>query len=159
MSTTAKQGTRLPVKMTRFALFTGILAIILLVIAGPAYRLQVLPLLPAMLAAAISFLLFGVSFIVGAIGLLAGGRLAFERSRAAIPVIALSLVLSVVAGVWIARGIGTPPIHDVSTDLQDPPAFKNIVALRAAADAVNPVEYQRTQSIQGKQLDVSNAQR
>ena len=158
MNTTAQEGARWPVKMTRFAFFAGILAIILLVIAGPAYRLRVLPLLPALLGAAIGFLLFVVTFIVGAIGLLAGGRRAFDRSRA-IAVIALSLVVTIVAGFWISRGGGTPPIHDVTTDLKDPPAFNDVVLLRSAAGAVNSVEYQRTQSIRGNKFNVPDAQR
>ena len=78
MNTTAQEGPRWPGKMTRFAFFAGILAIILFVIAGPGYRLRVLPLLPALLGAAIGFLLFVATFIVGAIGLLAGGRRAFD---------------------------------------------------------------------------------
>jgi uncharacterized protein (DUF1499 family) len=145
--------------MTRFAFFAGLLAIILLAIAGPAYRLGLLPLIPALLGAALGFLLFVVAFIVGAIGLLAGGRPAFERSRAAVAVIALSLVVTVVAGFWISRGGSTPPIHDVTTDLNDPPAFKDVVPLRAASGALNPVEYQRIQSIRGSGFSVPDAQR
>ena len=159
MNTTAQEGPRWPVKMTRFAFFAGILAISLLVIAGPGYRLRVLPLLPALFGAVIGLLLFAVTFIFGAIGLLAGGRRAFDRSRAAIVVIALSLVVIVVAGFWISRGGGTPPIHDVTTDLKDPPAFNDVVLLRSAAGAVNSVEYQRTQSIRGNIFNVPDAQR
>ncbi|MDB6160582.1 MAG: hypothetical protein JWO04_4288 [Gammaproteobacteria bacterium] len=145
--------------MARLAFFVGILAIVLLVIAGPAYRLRLLPLIPALLGAAIGFLLFVVTFIVGAIGLLAGGRQAFARSRAAVGVIALSLVITIVAGFWISRGRGAPPIHDVTTDLNDPPVFKDAVPLRSASGAVNPVEYQRIQTIMGNKLNVPDAQR
>jgi uncharacterized protein (DUF1499 family) len=145
--------------MTRLAFFIGILAVILLVIAGPAYRLHLLPLIAALLGAAIGFLLFVVTFIVGAIGLLAGGRQAFARSRAAVGVIALSLVITIVAGFWIYRGRGAPPIHDVTTDLNDPPVFKDAVPLRSASGAVNPAEYQRIQSIMGNKINVPDAQR
>jgi uncharacterized protein (DUF1499 family) len=159
MNTTVQERPRWPAKMTRFAFFVGILAIVLLVIAGPAYRLRLLPLIPALLGAAIGFLLFVVTFIVGAIGLLAGRGHGFSRSRAAVAVIALSLVITIVAGFWIARGRGSPPIHDVTTDLNDPPMFKDAVPLRAASGALNPVEYQRIQSIMGKTLNVPDAQR
>jgi uncharacterized protein (DUF1499 family) len=145
--------------MTRLAFFIGILAVILLVIAGPAYRLHLLPLIAALLGAAIGFLLFVVTFIVGAIGLLAGGRQAFARSRAAVAVIALSLVITIAAGFWIYRGRGAPPIHDVTTDLNDPPVFKDAVPLRSASGAVNPAEYQRIQSIMGNKINVPDAQR
>jgi hypothetical protein len=159
MNTTVQEQRRWPAKMTRVAFFVSIPAMVLLVIAGPAYRLGLLPLGPALLGAAIGFLLFMVTFVVGAIGLLAGGRHELSRSRAAVAVIALSLVLTVVAGLWISRGRSSPPIHDVTTDLNDPPVFKNAVALRAASGAVNPVEYKRTQSIMGSTLNVPDAQR
>jgi uncharacterized protein (DUF1499 family) len=34
-----------------------------------------------------------------------------------------------------------PPIHDISTDTSDPPAFVAVVARRVAAGASNPPEY------------------
>jgi uncharacterized protein (DUF1499 family) len=159
MNTTVRERPRWPAKMTRFAFFVGILAMILLVIAGPAYRLRLLPLIPALLGAAMGFLLFVVTFIVGAIGLLARGRQGFTRSRSAVAVIALSVVITIVAGFWISRGRGSPPIHDVTTDLDDPPVFKDAVPVRSAFGAVNPVEYQRIQTIMGNKLNVPDAQR
>ncbi len=159
MNTTVTESRRWPGKMTRFAFFVGILAIVLLAVSGPAYRLRLLPLLPALLSTAIGFLLFVVTFIVGTIGLLAGRRHGLSRSRAAIAVIALSLVITLIAGYWISRGRGAPPIHDVTTDLNDPPVFKDVVPLRLASGALNPVEYQRIQSLMGKKIDVPDAQK
>jgi uncharacterized protein (DUF1499 family) len=159
MNTIVRERPRWPAKMTRFAFFVGVLAIILLVIAGPAYRLRLLPLLPALLGAAIGFLLFIVTFIIGAIGLLARGREGFTRARAAVAVIALSAVITIVAGFWISRGRGAPPIHDVTTDLNNPPVFKDAVPLRSAFGAVNPVEYQQIQTIMGNKINVPDAQR
>ena len=40
---------------------------------------------------------------------------------------------------WRARAGDVPPIHDITTDTNDPPRFQDIVPLRA--DAPNPVEY------------------
>lgn len=40
---------------------------------------------------------------------------------------------------WRARAGDVPPIHDITTDSNDPPVFEEIVPLRA--DAPNPVEY------------------
>jgi len=40
---------------------------------------------------------------------------------------------------WQQQARNVPPIHDISTDLDDPPAFVAIVPLRA--HAANPVEY------------------
>lgn len=57
-----------------------------------------------------------------------------------------ALVVLVVAAVcvwlpwsWQAQARSVPPIHDISTDLDNPPAFVAIAPLRA--DAANPVEY------------------
>jgi uncharacterized protein (DUF1499 family) len=36
---------------------------------------------------------------------------------------------------------GAPPIHDITTDLANPPAFDKVVALREADGAQNPPEY------------------
>lgn len=40
---------------------------------------------------------------------------------------------------WRARAGDVPPIHDITTDTNDPPRFQDIAPLRA--DAPNPVEY------------------
>lgn len=40
---------------------------------------------------------------------------------------------------WRARAGEVPPIHDITTDTNDPPRFQDIAPLRA--DAPNPVEY------------------
>ncbi len=159
MNTTVAGRLRWPGKMTRFAFFVGIVALVLLAISGPGYRLRLLPLLPALLGSAIGFLLFVLTLIVGGIGLLAGRRQGLSRSRATVAVIALSLVITLVAAFWILRGRGTPPIHDVTTDLNDPPMFKDVVPLRLASGALNPPEYQSVQSIMGTKINVPDAQR
>lgn len=72
--------------------------------------------------------------VLSAVSLLAGPH----RGRA--------LLALLVAGVclwlpwsWQQQARGVPPIHDISTDLDDPPAFVAIVPLRAGA--ANPVAY------------------
>ena len=40
-----------------------------------------------------------------------------------------------------SRAVGAPPIHDITTDTADPPAFVAALPLRAAANAANPPEY------------------
>jgi uncharacterized protein (DUF1499 family) len=159
MSKSVEEGRHWPVKLTRIAFFLGILAILLLVIAGPAYRLKLLPLLPALLGAAIGFLLFVITFVLGAIGFLAGGRQAFARSRGSLTVVALSLLFTIGAGIWFSRLGGTPPIHDVTTDLSNPPVFKDVVPLRLASGALNPPDYKPIESMMGKEVDVPAAQR
>ncbi len=52
------------------------------------------------------------------------------------------LVAGVVAAVpysWQRQARGVPPIHDISTDTDNPPLFAEVLPLRA--DAANPAEY------------------
>ena len=72
MNATAADGRRWPTWMTKIGFFTGLTAAALLIIAGPGYRIGVLPLQPALLAAALGGLLFVVAFVIGGIGLVAG---------------------------------------------------------------------------------------
>ena len=53
--------------------------------------------------------------------------------------IAIGLVTAWIPWSWKERAERVPPIHDISTDLSDPPAFEAILPLRA--DAANPSEY------------------
>ncbi len=68
-----------------------------------------------------------------------GGR----RSGSALLLGALGLVIGLVTAwipwSWKQRAEEVPPIHDISTDMTDPPAFEAILPLRA--DAPNPSEY------------------
>jgi uncharacterized protein (DUF1499 family) len=63
-------------------------------------------------------------------------------------VLALVLALVVVAIPWQQRRIAqsVPPIHDITTDTDDPPEFVAVAPLRA--NAPNPVEYAGEQSAQ-----------
>lgn len=85
-----------------------------------------------MAAVAISLLGLGLAFADRSAG----------RGRALL-LAAVGLVVGLVV-VWIPwswkqRADSVPPIHDITTDLSDPPAFEAILPLRA--DAPNPSEY------------------
>lgn len=65
-----------------------------------------------------------------------------ETREVIIPVIIGVICTAAVAGVtlyFLNEGQKAPPIHDISTDLENPPEFDEIVSLRA--DAPNPPEY------------------
>lgn len=64
--------------------------------------------------------------------------LAIKRTRGPRPwTLGLALLLGLVAGapapMLLMKAKSVPPIHDVSTDVQDPPAFVALVAARRAA--------------------------
>jgi len=118
---------------------------IALVLAGLAgAQLGLLSPLGAFSTFGIGVLLCVVAVAVLVIGLLlskgSAGGIAAGRAWGAL------VVAGIVFGVsWISfqntQVEGAPPIHDISTDLDYPPAFEAIVPLRAADDAQNPPEY------------------
>lgn len=83
---------------------------------------------------ALLVLLIGLILSKGSAGAVAPGR-AWGAFVAAGLLIGLSLTLRPDAS-------GAPPIHDISTDLDNPPAFsETMIAARAADGAKNPPEY------------------
>ena len=53
--------------------------------------------------------------------------------------LAIGLLLVVIPWSWMQRAQGVPPIHDITTDTQNPPQFVAVAPLRA--DAPNPIAY------------------
>ncbi len=84
------------------------------------------------LAAAVFFLGI-IAFVVSV-----SKKLPSERSAVLVGV-AISVVILALMGSQFMTAQSVPPIHNISTDTQDPPAFDKIVALRGAG--TNPLEY------------------
>jgi uncharacterized protein (DUF1499 family) len=85
----------------------------------------------------------GIAAVVVALlaGLLAG--LAGRLELLAMAVLALLLGATAVAvpQAMLSRARSLPHIHDITTDLEHPPAFQALLALRAEAQARNPPDY------------------
>jgi uncharacterized protein (DUF1499 family) len=84
-------------------------------------------------AAVLSLLGLGIAF---------GGRPAGHRGRALVlgaTGFVIGLVVVWIPWSWKQRADRVPPIHDITTDLTDPPAFEAVLPLRQ--DAPNPSEY------------------
>ena len=97
------------------------------VAAAPlGYRLGLVPLGPALLLLAAGLLVVAASAVALGVRLARGTGLADRRACAAL---ALALVAGVVPVSRLVSAWGAPPIHDVTTDLEDPPAFVAAVAL------------------------------
>lgn len=62
------------------------------------------------------------------------------------PAIALAIPLALFAGLVAIRGraAAIPPIHDISTDLSDPPRFSNVILAAREAASANPLNPYRT---------------
>lgn len=92
-----------------------------------------------------SLLRWAVYGALAALVLLVAGTVAVwrRRKRRGLPygvvgaAVALSLVL--IPFLWLQAARSVPPIHDITTDLQDPPRFDAILPLRT--EAPNPAEY------------------
>ena len=82
--------------------------------------------------------LFALGGALGALALVLGlialivsivKRLSAERSTTAVGVVIAAVIVGVFGSQFLAAQ-GVPPIHNISTDTIDPPAFDKVVALR-----------------------------
>jgi uncharacterized protein (DUF1499 family) len=112
---------------------------LVLALAGPAYRGDVVGL-----RTAFALLRWAASIGIGA-ALVSLAGLAVVRPRGGAPLvlgllgIAIGTMAAYVPWRWREQARSVPPIHDITTDLEQPPAFDAILPLRA--DAPNPAEY------------------
>lgn len=121
-----------PRRTAILALVVAVLALVLLAASGFGYRSELWTL-----RTAFSMLRWGayvgvVAGIVAIIGLLTARPI----GRASAP-FAVALVLALIAAglpwSWKQKAGRVPPIHDITTDTQDPPAFVAVLPLRATA--------------------------
>jgi uncharacterized protein (DUF1499 family) len=126
-------------RLAQIACGVGLLGLVLLASAGPSYRVGILSL-------TIAFTLLrwaayaGVAAVL--LGAIAAGFAYRRHSRVHMLVAAPALLAGLVAvGVPFElqrRARAVPPIHDISTDLENPPTCDAIVPLRT--DAPNDLE-------------------
>ncbi|MCK9539416.1 DUF1499 domain-containing protein [Dokdonella sp.] len=126
--------------VTWAGLVLGILALLGMLLAGPLYRFGVLGLGPAFRLMGLGAKAGSVAIVIALLGLV----LALFARRGRLAVLALlGLVLGALAFVppWMFRHAASqvPPIHDISTDTDNPPEFVAILPLRA--DAPNAAAY------------------
>jgi uncharacterized protein (DUF1499 family) len=109
----------------------GLLGLLMLALAGPAYRIG-LPL-------EMAFTVMRYAAYLGLAALVVGAAITAwhvkKGARLAAAVAALGIVGGLTAVVipysWQRRAQRLPLIHDISTDLENPPAFVAVVPLRA----------------------------
>lgn len=125
--------------LTRIAVATALGALLLMAAAGPSYRLGIVSIPSA-------FVLLRWAAYVGAAGvtvsLLAGGAAYRRGARLSTAVAGVAFLLSLAAFAvpfeWQRRARALPAIHDISTDLENPPTFEAIAPLRK--DAPNTLD-------------------
>lgn len=115
----------------------SLLAILLVALSGPLYKFGILEL-----GTAFGAIRWGVYVGAAALVLLLI-QFIFMRKSMSLLATSFALTLAIVAVAMpmslMFKAKSVPPIHDISTDLDNPPKFEAIVPLRI--DAPNPVEY------------------
>ena len=123
-----------PVAMAGF--WIGLLACLLLMLDGPAYRAHILDLGTALRIVIPAALFLGlIAVVLSLVGIARSGSKGMALA---------GLVLGLIAAAMPATSINTArhsPIHDVSTDRDNPPQFVAVLPLRAAAKAANSTDY------------------
>jgi uncharacterized protein (DUF1499 family) len=115
--------------LVAFAL--ALLALVLLAVSGPSYQLGLVSL-PSALAVFRSAAFLG---LVSALATIVAFAHAIRRRHLAAGLITLlagagSIVAIAIPVEWWRAAQAAPPIHDISTDLENPPAFTAILPLR-----------------------------
>jgi uncharacterized protein (DUF1499 family) len=125
----------------RATLIGSVVALVLLFLGPVGTRLGIwdfqvglLMLIPA------GVLLAVIGLIVGIISIFVSRKRGYSGDM---PAIITSIVVCAVIvgfmGIQFQKGTSVPPIHNISTDLNDPPQFNAVVALRG--ESSNPLEY------------------
>ncbi len=128
-------------RSSRIAIWLAVIGAILVVAAGITAKAGLLPPLTSLGLYALASLLLLLVIIFAVIGLIRSGGTAGTASRGA-TWLALVAGIAVTAnnGLRLSRASHAPPIHDITTDTVNPPAFVAILPLRKL-DARNPAEY------------------
>src|SRR5687767_8295300 len=124
--------------LSLLAIAVSALGVLLLAASGPVYRIGgSLPTAFTVLRWAAYLGLAGA-----AVGLIAGVFGFWKRKRVATAIALVALLVGLTAAgipyAWQRRAQTVPAIHDITTDLENPPAFEAVVPLRA--DAPNTLD-------------------
>ncbi len=80
-----------------------------------------------------------VALFLAAAGVVFGGKRRFKRLAAALPGVLIGLAVIAVPGNMLIKARTLPPIHDITTDIGNPPQFAALLPMRAGA--TNPAVY------------------
>lgn len=114
--------------VTRSAPWSAIAGSAAVAAAPLAFRLGLASLGVALLLLAAGFLVLAISAIVLAVRMARGAGLA---DRTAAVALAVALLVGFVPARALLAGVAAPPIHDITTDTENPPRFVAAVALNA----------------------------
>tara|TARA_B110000438_G_scaffold45845_1_gene45978 strand:- start:2361 stop:3104 length:744 start_codon:yes stop_codon:yes gene_type:complete len=136
---------------TRALLVSAVILLIILVTGPLGYKFSMVPLQPSLVSLLIAVAGGALVFLIGLVYLVIAMRSDLERNRNLVIVsMILGLVPVGIIGPQMAAAGDVPPIHDITTDTANPPAFIAIVPLRE--NAPNGYEYGVTEAWPAEKL-------
>ena len=129
------------VKTSTRALLVSAVVLLIILVTGPlGYKFSIVPLQPSLVSLLIAVAGGALVFLIGLVYLVIAMRSDLGKNRNLVIVsMILGLVPVGIIGPQIAAAGDVPPIHDITTDTANPPAFVAIVPLRE--NAPNGYEY------------------
>lgn len=125
-------------RLASWGMRLAVLALIVLVLSILVLRLDLMAFGTPLLGIAVAGLVGLVALLVS----LAGLVVTATGKKAGLATAIIGIVVAVIAATPFTTsfitGSGVPPIHDITTDLANPPQFVAVVALRAASP--NPLD-------------------
>ena len=136
---------------TRALLVSAVILLIILVTGPLGYKFSMVPLQPSLVSLLIAVAGGALVFLIGLVYLVIAMRSDLGKNRNLVIVsMILGLVPVGIIGPQIAAAGDVPPIHDITTDTANPPAFVAIVPLRE--NAPNGYEYGVTEAWPAEKL-------
>ncbi len=127
-------------KLRRAAFGLTAFAVGLILISGPGTRLGLFGFRIGLLILAAAVVSATLAFTVSVVALLVPRLRGRDAEHFALPLV-VCLVVMAGPAVLARKARSLPLIHDITTDVDHPPAFVDLVAIRKAASAENPPEY------------------
>ena len=127
-------GSKISVHLAVWGLRLALIAPLIMLIAGGLYRLRFVDFQIPLLAFAVAVLLAALAALFGLIGAVSGALGAHDKTIRAVVALAVALLVLVGPLNTLRQGAGAPMIHDITTDLEDPPIFVEVPRKRSVSD-------------------------
>ena len=125
---------------SRVLLVSAVVLLVILITGPLGYKFGLVPLQPSIFSLPIAAVGGLLVFIVGLVYMVIAVRAGLTKDRNQIIIaLVLGLIPFLVVGPQIAAAGAVPPIHDISTDVENPPTF--VALLPERKEAPNGFEY------------------
>ena len=129
-----------PLRSVKYGFALALLSLIALTLAPALYRLGLAGLSPLLLIP-LALILAVMGVILSVVGIVAARRRGLPQGRGVVGLVVTFAVLTFPVIVAM-NARGTVPIHDVTTDTEDPPRFVDVLPVRERTKAPNSVDYE-----------------